>query len=1320
MCYIYNIIKHHYMKLAYSIFLVLFVACSTNTKTKGTQAFDHETHYRPPIITVINNLHDTLKPKIIQLKNVPKPVIKKVGLPKVHQLPTSFLIKDTTKIINHPYAQGKGLFTTFTSDDGLAMDAISLGQGSILVDHKNNIWFATQGGGVSKYDGENFTSYTTDQGLANNFVRSIAQDQSGNIWLGTNGGVSKYNGESFITYTTNQGLANNYVSSITQDKKGNLWMGTAGGVSKYDGERFITYTTDQGLVNNTVFSITQDQKGNLWMGTAGGVSKYNDKKTNPCSKAKCKHNLEKKDDLKKHKMKISSSFTNFTTQQGLANNTVRSIIQDQSGNIWLGTAGGVSKYNEQKTIFCREGNCHHNLTVKEDIEKHKKNISQIFTNYTTDQGLANNYISSIIQGKNGNLWMGTYDGVSKFDGESFTNYTTDQGLINNTVRSITQDQNGNFWMGTYGGVSKYEGENFTSYTTDQGLANNYIFSILQGQSGNLWIGTDGGGISKYDGESFTTYTTQQGLANNYVLSMTQDQKGNLWMGTNGGGVSKYNGEITNSCREGDCNHNLRDKEDFEKHKKNISLTFTTYTTDQGLTNNYVFTITQDQSGNIWMGTNGGGVSKYNGETSNSCREGDCNHNLGIKEDVKKHKKNTSQNFTTYTTEQGLANNTVLSITQDQSGNLWMGTNGGGVSKYDGESFTTYTTQQGLANNYVFSITQDQSGNIWLGTNGGGVNIITKKEIEKLSNKTVSVNNHKVKFLTLNNTNGLPDNGVSAIRFNSKGDAIIGTNFGLYVLNSKEVKHVVATAENLKPIGKIGQVYNQSNGYPINDVNTASNNGVMCIDNQDMLWVGHGHNGITRVDIDTKYKNTVPPTIVINKIQLKNETICYYSLNKETDSLILSQQEITTYNKVLNSNERDSLQQLYQGVTFDGINKWYPLPKNLVLPYQYNALTFEFNAIETGRNHLVNYQYMLKGSNKEWDPITQKKETTYTNLAEGEYTFLLKAQSPWGIWSKPVEFKFTVLPPWFRTWWAYLSYVLLVVLGIWSLIRIQTKKLKQRQVELKIEVKNAIQEISQQKEQVEEAHKEITDSINYAERIQCSFLATDELLNDNLDDYFVLFKPKDVVSGDFYWADRLSNGDFVMVNADSNGHGVPGAIMSILNISSIELAIERGYLNPSSIFNNARQTIIKRLNNKGSEHGGKDGMNGSVICFDFKKLKMSYCTTQNPIWVIRNREIIRIKPTEIPVKKHGDNYLSLVSGEFNLQKGDQVYTLTDGFQNQFGGPNGKKFMVKRMRQFVLDNSHLPMAQQHQKLDKVLNNWMNTLEQVDDICVIGIKV
>jgi serine phosphatase RsbU (regulator of sigma subunit)/Flp pilus assembly protein TadD len=259
----------------------------------------------------------------------------------------------------------------------------------------------------------------------------------------------------------------------------------------------------------------------------------------------------------------------------------------------------------------------------------------------------------------------------------------------------------------------------------------------------------------------------------------------------------------------------------------------------------------------------------------------------------------------------------------------------------------------------------------------------------------------------------------------------------------------------------------------------------------------------------------------------------------------------------------------------------------------------------------------------------------------------------------------------------------------------------------------------QKHIIEEKHKEITDSINYAERIQKSFIATKEILDENLNDYFVLFKPKDVVSGDFYWASKLNNGNFALATADSTGHGVPGAIMSLLNITSLEKAIETE-IEPSQILNITRKIIVDRLKKDGSPEGGKDGMDCSITVYDFKKNKLIIAAANNPVWIVRGQDTIDIKPDKMPVGKHDRDSVTFTQQEIELQKGDLVYTLTDGFPDQFGGEKGKKFMSKNLRELLSANAHLPMKEQKELLELTFKKWVGNLEQVDDVCLIGVRV
>jgi len=264
------------------------------------------------------------------------------------------------------------------------------------------------------------------------------------------------------------------------------------------------------------------------------------------------------------------------------------------------------------------------------------------------------------------------------------------------------------------------------------------------------------------------------------------------------------------------------------------------------------------------------------------------------------------------------------------------------------------------------------------------------------------------------------------------------------------------------------------------------------------------------------------------------------------------------------------------------------------------------------------------------------------------------------------------------------------------------------------------EVQMQKEIVEEKHKEITDSINYAERIQRSLMASSDLLNQNLKNYFIYFKPKDVVSGDFYWASKLNNGNFCLAVADSTGHGVPGAIMSMVNINSLKEAVKEKIVEPSEILNYTRTTIINTLANDGSVDGGKDGMDCALLSFDFSSNQLNFSMANNPIWLIRDNEILEFAADKMPIGKHDKQNISFTHHQINLKKGDLIYSFTDGYADQFGGVKGKKFKYSNLKKLLLSISSKELDIQKEILNTEFENWKGDLEQIDDVCIIGVRV
>jgi ligand-binding sensor domain-containing protein/serine phosphatase RsbU (regulator of sigma subunit) len=1067
-----------------------------------------------------------------------------------------------------------------------------------------------------------------------------------------------------------QGMSSSYVLCVYEDKRGNLWFGTSGGgVSKYDGETFSHFTEKEGFSNNIVFSILEDQKGSLWFGTDGdGVSKYD-----------------------------GETFIHFTEKEGFSNNYVMYILEDQKGNLWFGTdGGGVSMYNGESFIHFTEKEGLSNNYVLSILEDKSGNLwfgingggvsmynGESFVHFTEKEGLSDDRVLAILEDKSGNLWFGTFGGgVSMYNGESFIHFTEKEGLSNNIVFSIEEDKIGNLWFGTYGGgVSRLvlsdaegcNGEYFVLYSEKEGLSNNIIRSILEDKSGNLWFGTSGGGVSMYNGESFIHFTEKEGLSNNYVLSILEDKSGNLWFGINGGGVSMYNGE-----------------------------NFIHFTEKEGLSNNNVLSILEDKNGNLWFGTLSGGVSMYTGES-----------------------------FIHFTEKEGLSNNRVWSILEDKSGNLWFGTDGGGVSKFDGETFIHFTEKEGLSNNIVRSILEDKSGNIWLGTYGGGVSVyngesfVHYSEKEGLSNNIVrSILEDNQNNLWVSTEKGLNDLvlvGGDALSL-SKGADSVPTPL------EKESKKVTFSIKNFgKQDGLKGLDFFANSAF---------------IDSKNRAWWGSGK-CLEMLDLNTFKPSEKIPQPFLKQLDVNEQFIDYRNI---TDSL---------------GND----------ISFNGVQKFENYPLNLELPYHKNHLTFHFAAIDWAAPHKIRYSYRMLGLEQNWSQANKEAKAEYRNLPYGTYVFQIKAIGESGKWSEPFEYTFTITPPWWHTWWARALYAIFALILILALIKWRTAALKQRQKELETEVDNATKEIREQKdlieikqletekqkELIEEKHKEITDSINYAERIQRSFLATSEMLDKNLKDYFVFFRPKDVVSGDFYWAAELNNGNFAFSCADSTGHGVPGAIMSILNISSLEKSVEKE-TEPHIILYQTRRIIIDRLKKDGSEEGGKDGMDCSLLVIDKDKTQLSFAAANNPVFIVRptviaseertkqsvaeeeiaslptvarndengsvarndDYQLFEYKPDKMPVGKHDKENEPFTLHTLPLQKGDIIYALTDGFPDQFGGEKSKKYMIKNLKNLLLQIAHLPMPEQEQKLAEEFTSWKGSNEQVDDVCVIGVRI
>jgi len=862
----------------------------------------------------------------------------------------------------------------------------------------------------------------------------------------------------FQNYHVEQGLAGNAVRCSYVDKSGNVWFGTvSGGVSRFDGKSFTNFTTSQGLAKSNVERIIEDNKGNMWFGTTGGggLSCYNGK-----------------------------SFTTYTTAQGLVDNEIYCFLEDKRGNLWVGTKGGVSKYDGKS-----------------------------FVNFTTSDGLVDNVVGSITEDKSGNLWFGTLNGISRYDGKMFQNYSSLNGWLVNHVHAIIEDTKGNLWIGTFGGVIFYDGKSFKRYTTAQGLLSNSISSILEDKTGSIWIGSWNGGVVRLapDTKHLTTYTTAQGLAYNYVNSMVLDKNDNLWIATDDGisfldrdnklenpvvalepayrnisgvledrsgnlwistfyqGVFRLDSKTKTYTRYTSAQGMMytgtlsmvEDKAGNIWFGGELGATrldssgrfFTRYTTLQGLPNDYVQIIYQDKSDNLWFGTLNSGLTKLDADR---------------------------RTFTTYTTAHGLPGNTIASIFEDKSHNLWLGTIGGGVCRLEpnGKFFTIYTTEQGLPSNSISTILQDNGGRLWFGGERGLS--LLNKDLKTFTNYTT--------------TDGLIDDRVYDMVIDRKGLLWVGTNKGFTLLKgfTQDTKQEPKSGQRENSISLEAkpnfEIYSYENGYPIKGISYHAT----CITRDNMIWAGT-EVGLLRFDYNSIHKNTNPPNAFIQSVKIDNEPICWHDLlkNKENvDSLSTAPnivEEVNLFDKVLNEEQRNNMLKKFGDIEFDSITPFYPKPLNLVLPYEHNSVTFDFAAREYTRSNLVRYQFILEGYHKDWSPISNKTSATFGNIYEGNYSFKLKAQSPDGVWSEPLIYTFKVLPPWYRTWWAYTLYLIIFLAALWGFIKWRVRTLKKEKVLLEEKVTIRTHELQEEKEKVESTLTELKST--QAQLIQSEKMAS---------------------------------------------------------------------------------------------------------------------------------------------------------------------------------------------------------------------------------------
>ena len=394
----------------------------------------------------------------------------------------------------------------------------------------------------------------------------------------------------------------------------------------------------------------------------------------------------------------------------------------------------------------------------------------------------------------------------------------------------------------------------------------------------------------------------------------------------------------------------------------------------------------------------------------------------------------------------------------------------------------------------------------------------------------------------------------------------------------------------------------------------------------------------------------------------------------------------------------------KGINFDLSNVIFERGDNVI----------NFNIIAPGflKKNLTQYQYYIPKLMPDWSAWSTQASYSKAIPRSGEYTLLVRAKDLWGNVGEPVSLSFTMRAAFTRTTFFYMLMIIAVSLLIFIIVRFRVSQLKEKNRILEEKVRERTAEIAAQKE-------EITSSIEYASRIQMAMLPVNDHFKVLFSDYFIIFKPRDIVSGDFYWVGEDEMNIYVAV-ADCTGHGVPGAFMSALGISTLnEIITNNKDLQANTVLNLLREKIKGSLHQTGKEGEAADGMDISLVIFRKYRKKIQFAGAYNSLLIYSGGELNEYKADRMPIGIHYRNEAPFKNYEINVKKGDAIYILTDGLPDQFGGPEGSKFKRANLKKLLMQISDKSMADQKIVIENELEKWRGKMEQVDDITLIGIR-
>lgn len=776
--------------------------------------------------------------------------------------------------------------------------------------------------------------------------------------------VSAYNNINFKNITSEDGLSQGTVETIIQDDQGYIWLGTNDGLCRYNGYEFKIYKHDEELensiTNNYIVDIKQDNSGNIWGGTANGLSK-----------------IDTKTDL----------ITNYNMndeEKSLSHYNIGDILITKSGDVLVGTSDGLNIYNEKKDEFYRI--------------------------FNKDSDLSSQFIRSLAEDENQNIWVATNNGIDKIDiknNKNIISFKTGHGkfdISENDIYVVRYDPKGYIWAGALKeglnriDINTNEVKQYKNDDRDEkSLPGNYVKDILRDSSGNLWVGTDNG-LAKYNEqtENFATYKNKiydkTSLVNDEVFSIQEDESGLIWVGTYAG-ISMF-----------DPNTNI------EHYKKDPF-------DENSISDNSIHGIYEDKEGLLWVGTNSKGVNvinrknynvKHLNKTSKDYPISDDNINdiVGIDNKIFIATKNglnevdkDLKTINIYNTEDGICNNNITALFADSKKNVWIGT-ANGISVLNTNTneiidITDILTNHNIEDQYIKVIYEDSKGNYWVGCfiDGGLVKIDpNKRTIENYRNKK-------------EDKTSISSNNIRSIVEDKNGNLYIGTSYGLNKLNESN-----NTFER----------YSEKDGL--------SNNTVygLLVDDNNNLWASTNL-GISKLDTNTMTFETFN---IIDGFQGNEFNGRAYYKNKSGELFFGGINGLNIFRPNDINRSRYVPTVIFDEFKVNG--KVYKDINNQEFKYNENTINISVFISNYKNTKNIQYMYKLEGVSDSWD-ISRSNNINYSDLAPGTYTLKIKARIYSGKVSDESAVKFIIKPPIWKSKAAILIYLIIITIVIYRTI-----------------------------------------------------------------------------------------------------------------------------------------------------------------------------------------------------------------------------------------------------------------------------------------------